>query len=125
MKKTLVLLLIGIIAYSNPIRASIKLNPIPQNVIMSGDSLVFSGLFKTYGMDDLKPNVLKILIEKINGRIHEDGIPFRIGTKNSKSVKKYRNKIPDCKEGYYLSVRDNEIIVMIEDCITVFKQWGS
>lgn len=115
MKKTLVLLLIGIIVYSNPIRASIKLNPIPQNVIMSGDSLVFSGLFKTYGMDDLKPNVLKILIEKTNGRIHEEGIPFRIGTKDSKSVKKYRNKIPDCKEGYYLSVRDNEIIVAGSD----------
>lgn len=68
MNKLFSLLLILITINCNPIEACVKLSPNPQKVITNEDSLIFSGLFRTYGMDEIKPNILKTLIENVNDK---------------------------------------------------------
>lgn len=109
MKKILALVFAGFMGFANTSKAEIKLNPYPQSVKENGDSIQLTGSFRVYGFDDIKSNIIKNVID--NYRINEDGILLRIGTKDSESIKKFKKKIPNCKEGYYLSVKDNEIVI--------------
>lgn len=92
--------------------------PVPQEVQMSGRTLSFPTALHLVGSDEANVHAVELLRSLLPDAVpcssaSAAGRQYRIliGEKNDKSVKKYRRQIPPHAEGYYLSVGEKEIVV--------------
>lgn len=92
--------------------------PVPQEVQMSGRTLSFPTALHLVGSDEANVHAVELLRSLLPDAVpcslaSAAGRQYRIliGEKNDKSVKKYRRQIPPHAEGYYLSVGKKEIVV--------------
>lgn len=92
--------------------------PVPQEVQMSGRTLSFPTALHLVGSDEANVHAVELLRSLLPDAVpcssaSAAGRQYRIliGEKNDKSVKKYRRQIPPYAEGYYLSVGEKEIVV--------------
>lgn len=92
--------------------------PVPQEVQMSGRTLSFPTALHLVGSDEANVHAVELLCSLLPDAVpcssaSAAGRQYRIliGEKNDKSVKKYRRQIPPHAEGYYLSVGKKEIVV--------------
>lgn len=92
--------------------------PVPQEVQMSGRTLSFPTALHLVGSDEANVHAVELLRSLLPDAVpcssaSAAGKQYRIliGEKNDKSVKKYRRQIPPHAEGYYLSVGEKEIVV--------------
>ena len=92
--------------------------PVPQEVQMSGRTLSFPTALHLVGSDEANVHAVELLRSLLPDAVpcssaSAAGRQYRIliGEKNDKSVKKYRRQIPPYAEGYYLSVGKKEIVV--------------
>lgn len=92
--------------------------PVPQEVQMSGRTLSFPTALHLVGSDEANVHAVELLRSLLPdavpcSSVSAAGRQYRIliGEKNDKSVKKYRRQIPPHAEGYYLSVGKKEIVV--------------
>lgn len=92
--------------------------PVPQEVQMSGRTLSFPTALHLVGSDEANVHAVELLRSLLPDAVpcssaSAAGRQYRIliGEKNDKSVKKYRRQIPPHTEGYYLSVGKKEIVV--------------
>ena len=92
--------------------------PVPQEVQMSGRTLSFPTALHLVGSDEANVHAVELLRSLLPDAVpcssaSAAGRQYRIliGEKNDKSVKKYRRQIPLHAEGYYLSVGEKEIVV--------------
>lgn len=92
--------------------------PVPQEVQMSGRTLSFPTALHLVGSDEANVHAVELLRSLLPDAVpcssaSAAGRQYRIliGEKNDKSVKKYRRQILPHAEGYYLSVGEKEIVV--------------
>ena len=92
--------------------------PVPQEVQMSGRTLSFPTALHLVGCDEANVHAVELLRSLLPDAVpcssaSAAGRQYRIliGEKNDKGVKKYRRQIPPHAEGYYLSVGKKEIVV--------------
>lgn len=91
------------------------LNPQPQLLKESDQTIEKPTVFNVIGLEDLSSNTLRALLCCIDDRTGRDGFPLRVGIRGDESVRKYKKMIPERREGYYLAVSDREIVVAGND----------
>lgn len=89
-----------------------RINPTPQSYIVYEDSVYIPTSYKLIVNDNENIKHAVSLLEAILPNKNEKTeFKILIGVLGDKSVRKYKNKIPQKKEGYYLKIYDNGIII--------------
>lgn len=89
-----------------------RINPTPQSYIAYKDSVDIPTSYKLVVNDSENIKYAVGLLETILPNKNEKTeFKVLIGVLGDKSVRKYKNRVPQKKEGYYLKIDDNEIII--------------
>lgn len=111
-----IITLLGIAALSGAVHAQDPvLNPQPQEVRTTSTQVALPATFRLVGAEDANPQAVRRLQLLLGNRIGEKGTPLYIGEKGDKAIRKFKRMIPDRAEGYYLSVKDGQIVLAGND----------
>lgn len=95
--------------------AATALHPQPQQLTESGKKIHLPAAFRPIGTGGLSPNTLRLLLRCIDDRAGREGLPLHVGIRGDENINKYKKRIPQQPEGYYLSVSGREIVVAGND----------
>ena len=93
----------------------IMLQPRPQEMKISGQSLTLPEHVQLIGADNADIDAVNILKNLFAGRMAKKGFKVIIGEKGDKAVKKYARLVPQKPEAYYLSIDDKKLVLVGSD----------
>ena len=95
---------------------NIDIQPVPQQVSNKEKQISLTGTYQLSGDTDANPYAVQELKKLLTGKQPGNtGVHIYIGEKGDKAIRKFNRLIPAHKEGYYLSINDNEIILAGND----------
>lgn len=107
-----IILFLGFVILSHVLVAQeIYLNPQPHEMVQQEGSLALPSSIRLVGEEEAAPNAVREIRELLGNRIGKKGFRLYIGDRNTKAVRKFRRMIPDRPEGYYLAVKEDQIVV--------------
>lgn len=87
-------------------------NPTPHSRISESDIRISKPeSIRLTGSDQADKDALRVLAGLFPEATASKGFSVRIGEQNDKSVRKYRDRIPQSPEGYFLKITPSEIII--------------
>ena len=94
----------------------IDVQPTPQEVKASNETITLTGSYLLNGMKEANPYATQDLIELLGPNESAKGImKIHIGERGDKAVRKYNKFIPKQAEGYFLRINAKEIVLAGND----------
>lgn len=117
MRKTFFLAFVLFMCISSITYANIAsgIQPTVHDVRASGKFLKWDGKVRIVTNTNTNEHVLLKLKDALNLSVDKKGIRLIIGKRGDASVRKFTKHIPNKKEGYYLSIKSNEVVVAGND----------
>lgn len=115
-KLIVMIMFVGYCIYVNS--QSVSISPNPQSVKWSEEVFKRPKTIKLAGDKSADTDALNLI--KDNFTIDKRGLKFVIGERGDRSVKSYLKYIPDKKEGYYLKISNDIIVVAGNDEVGTF-----
>ena len=115
MKKTF-LAILGLTAGMTIYAQNVAVQPTPQQVKTSTETLTLTGIYQFNGENEANPFAIKELKEVLVGKhSNKDGIRIYVGERGDKAVRKYNKFIPKQAEGYFLRITPKDIVLAGND----------
>ena len=94
----------------------IDVQPTPQEVKTSNETITLTGSYLLNGMKEANPYATQDLIELLGPNESAKGImKIHIGERGDKAVRKYNKFIPKQAEGYFIRINSKEIVLAGND----------
>lgn len=100
------------------------ISPVPHEISWGDEAFPNTSVFYLVGAEDADNDAVEMLYDKVqiagksdkvNDRRFPQAKPLIIGEYGDRSVARYRQRIPEAKEGYYLSVTDGQVVIAGRD----------
>lgn len=93
-------------------------SPIPQSIVWGDEAFSNTRSFKLINSANADADAVKLLKSKIT--INSSGINLIIGERGDAALAKFEADIPNVKEGYYLKIEKNRVIIAGNDTSGTF-----
>lgn len=116
-QKNILALLFTLLSYLSGVSyaQNINIQPTPQKIVDHKSSIDRPTTFGYEGNDKCNPNIVKAVQSLLKKGQSNEKYKVIIGTKKDKAVKKYAKLIPSKKEGYYLAIEKDRIVLVGSD----------
>lgn len=107
---------ICLMASFNIFAQNIEVQPVPQQISASDKQINLPSTYQLLGKTDANPHAVEALKSLLSGKKENmDGLQIYVGEKGDKAIRPFAKKIPNQKEGYYLSINDKNIVLAGND----------
>ena len=103
---------------------TVTISPLPQKISWGEEAFFNKTKFYVVGSAEADGDAINLLAEsveilgvskRVNARKFPNAKPIIIGEVGDKAVKKFQGAVPDVKEGYYLKVTSEEVVIVGRD----------